>query len=59
MEQLNLIEKTDTEKLAILRKALEKFGRHGFYCCWVRDRGIYDRSLGCTCGLDDALKESE
>ena len=36
---------------------LEKFVKHSLYCCWVRPEGYYDRSLGCTCGLEDALRK--
>ena len=41
-----------------LVKALEKNGKHSLYCQWVSDAvtgGYYDRTLPCTCGLDEAL----
>ena len=55
MSQLVLIEETDTEKIERLEGALEKHGRHSLYCCWVRKGGYYDKTLGCTCGLKEAL----
>lgn len=35
----------------------QKFTEHTMYCQWVRDRGYYDRSLPCTCGLDELMAE--
>jgi hypothetical protein len=58
-KQMPLIQLSESERIAQLEGALAKYGRHSFYCCWIKGRGLYDRSLGCTCGLDDALKESE
>lgn len=51
-----LIEYTKDEIIEKLREALEKRGEHSLYCCWVKDGGYYDRKLGCTCGLQDALE---
>lgn len=49
-----LIPFTNEEMIAKLREALKKYGRHTLYCCWVREGGYYDRTLGCTCGLAEA-----
>ena len=59
MTQPRLIPPTESEQIVVLKDALKKRGRHSIYCCWVRDGGYYDRSLGCTCGLSDVLDEEE
>jgi len=56
-KQIPLFDKTDEEKVATLHSALVHYGRHSLYCCWDREHGLYDRSLGCTCGLQEALEE--
>ncbi|MCK5548586.1 MAG: hypothetical protein KAI64_06200 [Thermoplasmata archaeon] len=58
MAQIPLFDKTDEEKIASLYAALEKHGRHSLFCCWVRDPGYYDKSLGCTCGLGEFINEN-
>lgn len=57
MSQPHLIPPTESEQVSALKAALVKRGRHSIYCCWIRESGYYDRALGCTCGLSDALKE--
>ena len=57
--QLVLIEETKEERIGKLEKALRKLGRHSVYCGWNSDGGYYDRRLGCTCGLSEALGEEE
>lgn len=59
MEQLVLIEETKEERIGRLEKTLRKLGRHSLYCGWNYDGGYYDRRLGCTCGLSEALGEEE
>ena len=59
MPQPHLIPPTESEQIATLKDALKKHSSHSLYCCWVRDGGYYDRRLGCTCGLSDALDEEE
>jgi hypothetical protein len=49
---------SDKEKILLLRETLEKLGKHSLYCGWVHDGGYYDRKLGCTCGLQEALDKT-
>ena len=53
--QTYLIPPTEQEQIQELKDALAKHGKHSIYCCWVRDGGYYDRSLGCTCGLKERI----
>lgn len=59
MTQLVLIEETREERIGKLDAILRKLGRHSVYCGWNSDGGYYDRRLGCTCGLSEALGEEE
>ncbi len=54
--QLELIPKSPGDRIRSLGNALRKFGKHSLYCTWVDGR--YDRALGCTCGLEEALRDA-
>ena len=51
MTQPHLIPPTKDEQIQALKDALEKYGKHSVFCCWVYEGGYYDKKLGCTCGL--------
>jgi predicted esterase YcpF (UPF0227 family) len=51
MTQPHLMPPTKDEHIQALKEALEKYGKHSLYCCWVYEGGYYDKTLGCTCGL--------
>ena len=53
MTQPHLIPPTKDEQIQALKDALEKYGKHSLFCCWVYEGGYYDKKLGCTCGLED------
>ena len=57
MTQPELFPKTEKERIRELEEALRKLGRHSLYCGWNSAGGYYDRRLGCTCGLSEAINE--
>ena len=55
--QPELFPMSDRELIAHLRKVLKERGKHSLYCCW--NGQYYDKSLGCTCGISEALEATE
>ena len=58
-DQLELFPKSDEDRIRELLEALERYGEHGFYCEWDPEAGLFNRELGCTCGLEEILSEEK
>ena len=46
-----------TKKLQTLVEQAQRLTKHTVYCCWVSPYGLYDKSLGCTCGRDEFMRK--
>ena len=54
IEQPLLIPLNDDERIKQLCDALKARGTHSLFCGW--NGSMYDKDIGCTCGLDEAMK---